>query len=209
LRFEGGADVGCTLVEWPVAHCVKCLVYYHPDAPDALRAEQEAQLLRLFDAARRTGHELLLEVIASRSDAPVDDHTVARALDRLYRIGVFPDWWKLADPGSQDAWDAIAGAIARHDRHCRGVLLLGRDAPPAALEASFGLAARQPVCKGFAIGRTIFGAPAKAWMAGAIDDDTAVARMADTYAGLIGAWDRVRAGATSTDQQAARAAIRE
>jgi myo-inositol catabolism protein IolC len=27
-------------------------------------------------------------------------------------------------------------------------------------------------------------------MAGEIDDDTAVARMADTYAGLIRAWDR-------------------
>ena len=36
LRFEGGADVGCTLAEWPVAHCVKCLVYYHPDDPEEL-----------------------------------------------------------------------------------------------------------------------------------------------------------------------------
>jgi 5-dehydro-2-deoxygluconokinase len=110
---------------------------------------------------------------------------------------VFPDWWKLADPGSQAAWDAIAGAIARHDRYCRGVLLLGLDAPQAELEASFALAARQPVCKGFAIGRTIFGAPAKAWMAGEIDDDAAVARMTGTYASLIRAWDQARASHTS------------
>jgi 5-dehydro-2-deoxygluconokinase len=210
LRFEGGADVGCTLVEWPVAHCVKCLVYYHPDDPEALRAEQEAQVLRLFDAARRTGHELLLEIIASRSQAPVDERTVARALDRLYEIGVFPDWWKLAEPGNQAAWDAIAAAIARHDRHCHGVLLLGLDAPQAELEASLALAARQPICKGFAIGRTIFGAPAKAWMAGEIDDDTAVARMAGTYADLIRAWDRTRGRDTAPDNQAtARAVIRE
>jgi 5-dehydro-2-deoxygluconokinase len=199
LRFEGGADVGCTLVEWPAAHCVKCLVHYHPDDPEALRAEQEAQLLRLFDAARRTGHELLLEIIATRSPAPVDEQTVARALDRLYRIGVFPDWWKLADPGSQAAWDSVAAAIARHDRHCRGVLLLGQDAPPAELEASFMLAARQPICKGFAIGRTIFGAPAKAWMAGEIDDDAAVARMAATYAALIRAWDQARDHVNSSE----------
>ena len=76
LRFEGGADVGCTLREWPSTHCVKCLVFYHPDDPAALRAEQEAQVLRLYDAARRTGHELLLEVIPSRSAAPVDDATL-------------------------------------------------------------------------------------------------------------------------------------
>ena len=181
-------------------------MYYHPDDPEAFRAEQEAQVLRLFDAARRTGHELLLEVIASRSQAPVDERTVARALDRFYEIGVFPDWWKLADPGSQAAWDAIAAAIARHDRHCRGVLLLGLDAPQAELEASFALAARQPICKGFAIGRTIFGAPAKAWMAGEIDDDTAVARMAETYASLIRAWDQARSR-TSTDNQATARAV--
>ena len=53
LRFEGGADVGCTLREWPAAHCVKCLVFYHPDDPAALKEEQEAQVLRLFDAARQ------------------------------------------------------------------------------------------------------------------------------------------------------------
>ena len=210
LRFEGGADVGCTLAEWPVAHCVKCLVYYHPDDPEELRAKQEAQVLRLFDAARRTGHELLLEIIPSRSQAPVDERTVARALDRLYAIGVFPDWWKLADPGSQAAWDAIAAAIARHDRHCRGVLLLGLDAPQAELEASFALAVRQPICKGFAIGRTIFGAPAKAWMTGEIDDDTAVARMAGTYASLIRAWDQARSrNARPANQATARAVIRE
>ena len=61
-----------------------------------------------------------------------------------------------------------------------------------ALEASFALAARQPVCKGFAVGRTIFGAPARAWMAGEIDDDEAVRRMAAAYARLIRVWEELR-----------------
>jgi 5-dehydro-2-deoxygluconokinase len=192
LRFEVGADVGATLREWPVAHCVKCLVFYHPVDPLAFRAEQKSQLLRLFAAARATSHELLLEILADRSEAPIDDQTMARALERLYQIGVYPDWWKLADPRSQAAWDAIAAVIARDDPYCRGVVLLGLDAPQAEIEASFALAARQPVCKGFAIGRTIFGAPARAWMEGEIDDDTAVARMAKTYGDLIRAWEAVR-----------------
>jgi 5-dehydro-2-deoxygluconokinase len=209
LRFEGGADVGCTLREWPTAHCVKCLVFYHPDDPAALKAEQEAQVLRLFDAARQTSHELLLEIIPSRSAAAVDDATLARALDRFYEIGVFPDWWKLPDPGSQNAWDAIAATTLRHDPYCRGVLLLGLDAPQVELEASFALAAGQPVCKGFAVGRTIFGAPARAWMQGEIDDATAVARMARAYAGLIAAWERARAraGITPSDHQPTAPAV--
>ncbi len=192
LRFEGGPDVGCTLREWPTRHCVKCLILYHPDDPEALRAEQEAQALRLFDACRRTFHELLLEIVPSRSAAPVDETTLARAIERFYALGICPDWWKLPDPQSQAAWDAIAAAIARHDPHCRGVLLLGLDAPPETLEASFALAARQPVCKGFAVGRTIFGRPAQAWMKGEIDDAEAVRRMATSYARLISAWEALR-----------------
>jgi 5-dehydro-2-deoxygluconokinase len=193
LRFEGGADVGCTLREWPSTHCVKCLVFYHPDDPEPLKEAQEAQVLRLFDAARQTSHELLLEIIPTRSEVPADAGTLARALDRLYELGVFPDWWKLPDPGSQAAWEAVATTIDRRDPYCRGVLLLGRDAPLAEVEASFDLAARQPLCKGFAIGRTIFGAPARAWMRGEIDDETATQRMAATYSALIEAWERARA----------------
>ncbi len=99
-------------------------------------------------------------------EAPVDERTLARALERFYALGIYPDWWKLPDPGSDAAWQRIAEVIQRHDPHCRGVLLLGLDAPAAELEASFARAARQPVCKGFAIGRTIFGAPARAWLQG-------------------------------------------
>jgi 5-dehydro-2-deoxygluconokinase len=194
LRFEGGADVGCTLREWPTAHCVKCLVFYHPDD-------------RLFDAARQTGHELLLEVIPSRSTAAVDDRTLARALERFYELGVFPDWWKLPDPASAAAWEGIAATIERHDPHCRGVLLLGLDAPQAELEASFARAARQPVCKGFAVGRTIFGAPARAWFRGEIDDATAVARMAGAYISLIEAWERLRPGSASANPQLTAPAV--
>jgi 5-dehydro-2-deoxygluconokinase len=192
VRFEGGADVGCTLREWPVGHTVKCLIFYHPDDPEDLRSEQEAQALRLFDACRRTAHELLLEIIPSRSEAPVDERTLARALERFYGLGVYPDWWKLPDPSSDAAWDAIAATIQRHDPHCRGVLLLGLEAPEAELQAAFARAARQPVCKGFAVGRTIFAGPAEAWLEGRIDNDEAVRRMAATYSRLITAWEAVR-----------------
>ncbi|HSA79289.1 MAG TPA: DUF2090 domain-containing protein, partial [Geminicoccaceae bacterium] len=61
-----------------------------------------------------------------------------------------------------------------------------------------------------AVGRTIFGAPARAWMRGEIDDETAVARMAGTYAGLIQAWERARPeSAASNTQPTAQAVPRE
>ncbi|MEK0082091.1 bifunctional 5-dehydro-2-deoxygluconokinase/5-dehydro-2-deoxyphosphogluconate aldolase [Benzoatithermus flavus] len=193
LRFDGAHDLGTTFREWPVQHCVKCLVFYHPDDPEPLRQDQEEHVLTLAEAARKTGHELLLEVIPSKSAAPVDERTLARALERFYKLGVYPDWWKLPDPGTQAAWDAIAETIEGYDPYCRGVMLLGLDAPEAELERSFALAARQPVCKGFAVGRTIFGRPAEAWFKGEIGDAGAVERMAAAYARLIGAWERLTA----------------
>ena len=189
IRFEGGPDLGCSLREWPAEHCVKCLVFYHPDDPADLRAEQERQVLILADASRRTGHDLLLEVIPSKSEAPVDERTLARAMRRFYALGVHPDWWKLPDPGSDAAWGDIAGVIEAHDPHCRGVLLLGLDAPEAELFAAFATARRHPVCKGFAVGRTIFGKPAEEWLAGRINDQQAIQAMASAYRRLIDAWE--------------------
>ena len=190
LRFEGGPDLGCTLREWPAEHCVKCLVFYHPDDPEELCREQEAQVLVLADACRRTGHDLLLEVIPGKSAAPVDDTTLARAMARFYALGVYPDWWKLPHPGSDSAWVRIAGEIAANDPHCRGVLLLGLEAPEAELLAAFAMARRHPVCKGFAVGRTIFAQPAEDWLAGRINDQQAIQAMAAGYRRLIDGWER-------------------
>ncbi len=66
LDFEFGGSLGAKLVEWPLSHTIKCLCFYHPDDPAELKARQERELLRLYDAARRIGRELLIEIIASK-----------------------------------------------------------------------------------------------------------------------------------------------
>lgn len=192
LRFDDGPDLGRVLREWPRQHCVKCLAFYHPDDPEELRSEQIERLQILQDAARSTFHDLLIEIIASKSGLPQDERTLAQAIEQLYAAGLYPDWWKLPDPGSDVAWRAVAEAIGRHDPHCRGVLLLGLEASEAALEAAFVRAAGQAICKGFAVGRSIFAGPAEDWFNNRIDDNAAVQRMALAYGRLIAAWDEAR-----------------
>ncbi len=191
LRFEGGPDIGVTIREWPAEHVVKCLAFYHPDDEEGLRTEQERQIQTLFAACRATNHELLLEFIPPRG-MPVGDDTISRSLARFYELGVFPDWWKLPSPASQGAWNRIAGVIDQWDPLCHGVLILGLDAPEEELKAGLALAARQPICKGFAIGRTLFGTAAEAWLAGSIDDAEAVAAMEGAYSRLIAFWQEQR-----------------
>lgn len=194
LRFEGASDVATVLREWPTAQVVKCLVHYHPDDGRLLRNEQEQRLITLFEACRRTGHELLLEVIPPR-DLVSDATTLARALERLYRIGVRPDWWKLPPPAADRTdWEGVERVIEREDPLCRGVLALGLDAPLDRLGASIRRAAARPICKGFAVGRTIFGEAADAWFAGRVDDDEAVRMMKTAFETLIDVWVDARSG---------------
>lgn len=188
LETDAQGSLGAALAEWPVDHVAKCLCFYHPDDPEPLRLQQEATLKRVALACRQVGRELLVEIIASKH-GPVSTDTVARILARLYALGIRPDWWKLEAQPDAAAWAAIAAVIERDDPWCRGVLLLGLDAPEAQLASAFALAKASPVVKGFAVGRTIFGAPARNWLAGALDDEGAIAAMADSFARLARAWD--------------------
>ncbi len=187
LRFEAGRDLGSHLVEWPVTHTVKCLCFYHPDDPEPLRLQQEEKLLALHEASRSVGRELLVEIIAGKHGALGDD-TVARVLARLYALGVKPDWWKLEPQGTTAAWRNIETVIGDNDPWCRGIVLLGLEAPPEELEKGFRTASTSDLVKGFAVGRTIFAATAERWLAGEIDDAAAIDEVAARFAGLVDAW---------------------
>ena len=187
LEFEGGGDLGSHLIEWPVIQTVKCLCFYHPDDPADLKARQERELLRVYDAARTVGRELMIEIIAGKN-GPLAEDTATRVLERLYQLGMRPDWWKLEPQASAAAWRSIERTIAAYDAQCRGVVLLGLEAPEAELVRSFAIAAGNERVKGFAVGRTIFGEAAAAWLAGRIDDEAAIDDMATRFQHLVAAW---------------------
>jgi 5-dehydro-2-deoxygluconokinase len=195
LAFEPelGDDCG-GLSEWPAGTVVKVLCFCHPDDEPAMRAAQEASVKRLFEASRRNALEFLLEIIPSKV-GPVDDETNATLIRQFYAAGVYPDWWKLEPLATQTAWARACSAIEAHDPHTRGIVVLGLDAPEADLAARFAVAARFALVKGFAVGRTIFGDTARAWLKGDISDDAAVEDMAERYRRLCAIWDTARASA--------------
>ncbi len=190
LDFEFGGSLGAKLIEWPIGHTIKCLCFYHPADPAELKARQERELLRLHDAARTIGRELLLEIIASKN-GPITDDTLASVITRLYEIGVKPDWWKLEGQTSAGAWERIDAAIDVGDPLCRGVMLLGLEAPEDDLATAFRVAHSSRHVRGFAVGRTIFVEPALAWFADRIDDAEATRLMAESFARLCALWRNV------------------
>jgi 5-dehydro-2-deoxygluconokinase len=187
LDFDRMDSLGAHLVEWPLHHTIKCLCFFRPDDPEHLKARQERELKRVYDAARTIGRELLIEIIAG-VHGPLDVGTIPDTLDHIYSIGVRPDWWKLEPQADSTAWRSVGDVVRRRDPQCRGIVLLGLDAPEAELETAFTAARAEPLVKGFAVGRTIFAGAARAWLAGKISDEEAIIDMATRFARLTEAW---------------------
>ena len=74
------------------------------------------------------------------------------------------------------------------------MLVLGLEASEDDLERSFRIAAPHAICRGFAVGRSIFAEAASQWFAGRMSDAGVVDDIALRYRRLIARWDEARAG---------------
>ncbi|SFN41842.1 5-dehydro-2-deoxygluconokinase [Izhakiella capsodis] len=190
LRLEHG-NVGSQLIDWPLEQVVKCLVFYHPHDGEAVCKQQDELILDIWRSCNKSGHELLLEIILSPKQADQKESYYLDIMRHFYALGVQPDWWKLP-PLSAACWRDAGSLIEQEDPHCRGILLLGLDAPEESLKAGFAAAADAPWVKGFAVGRTIFGQPSREWLLGKLDDEALVNQVKNNYQTLINYWREVR-----------------
>ncbi len=189
LALEAEGEIIQHLADWPRTQTVKVLCPYRLDDDPQIRTHHELIIRNLDRACRHTGHEWLLEIITGRNGNAPEFHSVAPIMQRFYELGVRPDWWKL-EPSMDDAcWAAAARMIDRYDPWCQGIIVLGLDGSIESIGESFQVAACQPRVKGFAVGRTLFAQPARDWLAGTMDDQTAVAAMRRNYRSMIGAWN--------------------
>ncbi|KQT84103.1 5-dehydro-2-deoxygluconokinase [Aurantimonas sp. Leaf443] len=188
LRLEFSQDLGSRLIDWPLDHCIKVLCFYHPDDPAELKARQIDTLRAAYEAARKVGRDILIEIIAGKN-GPLGETTVSDVLTELYDAGLKPDWWKLEPQASARAFEAIDRVIEARDPLCRGVMLLGLEASIETLREGFAAARGARTVRGFAVGRTIWVDAARAWLAGEIDDEAAVADMAARFEALTRLWE--------------------
>lgn len=196
-------DIGSQLLDWPLEHIVKCLVFYHPEDDHRLRLLQEHRIREVYQACCKSGHELLLEVIlpetVKKKTSRKDDTAYLNAMKRFYNLEIKPDWWKLP-PLAEDSWQAVSELIDLRDPYCRGVLILGLDASREELARGFHATRDCDKVKGFAVGRTIFAEPARLWLANRIDDATLIEKIKLNYHRLIALW-RQRDGRCAPKEQ--------
>ena len=190
LAFEAGHNIHGTLRTWPAEHVIKCLVSYSAHDHSELCEAQETSLAVLQDAVFSTGHRWLLEAIPPEFEA--DAGAVLVILERFYRIGLRPDWWKLPPLRSDDAWRDVAEVIRRNDPQCGGVVVLGYERSQEELFSAFEAAQRSGIAIGFAVGRSVWGNVAVRWFGGEINDCTAAEQIAANHQSILNGW--IRAG---------------
>lgn len=188
LVFEDPAGPAISLRAWPVEHVAKCLVVYDASDSALLREQQEAALVALQDAVLATGREWLLELISPDSQGS----DIALSMQRLYAIGLKPDWWKLPPGGDVEVWRRIGDVVRANDPHLRGVLVLGLESSDSQLADAFSAAAEESTVRGFAVGRAIFWKIAERWFAGSISDADAVGEIAESFRRVTTLWRSAR-----------------
>jgi 5-dehydro-2-deoxygluconokinase len=187
VEFVGGTNPAATIRTWPEEQVVKCNLYMHPDDDPEVKKFQEEAVLQLHDACVKNERRLLLEVQAP-SGTGYGENDMVGLLERFYELGVRPDWWKLPPDKDPEVWKKLGDVVRERDPYCAGILVLGQALEEQDLAEFFAVAASEPRCNGFAIGRSIYGAAARRWLAGELSDEELVSTVAESYRGMITLW---------------------
>lgn len=172
---------------------VKVLVRERLDQPRPIRDGQLAKLLTLQSWCRQAGKSFVLEVLVPREGEAEDAferHGRPRALADFvtdaYAAGVVPDYWKIEGVPDAAAIAPIDRAIAA--RPDVRQLVLGKNADLPTVGRWFAAAAEASTAGGFAIGRTVYWAPAIAYLEDRATRDQAVAEIAGNYLRVVDLW---------------------
>jgi myo-inositol catabolism protein IolC len=163
----------------------KVLVRYNPSGDAAMNGRQRDRLLDLQTVARAIRVGFLLELLVPPEPAQrAEDYDVAtrpglvvRAIDQLHEAGVRPDLWKIEGLERREDCATVAEQAAAP------CVVLGRGADADAVER--WLRAGAGIFDGFAIGRSIWWDPARAYVDGSADRDATVVAIAERYGHFV------------------------
>ena len=204
LRFEHGGDFAA-LVDRHDPDYVKVLIRYNPGGDARMNARQRARLRSLTTWLDGRRQRLMLELLVpaevdqlagldgdrARFDREQRTALTVRAVEEIGGEGILPALWKIEGPESADDARRISVAVQALDPGA-GCLVLGRGADPAAVRRWLATAAQTPGFTGFAVGRTVWWEPLRAFVAGGPREES-VAAVAENYLGLVGAWTGAQA----------------
>lgn len=201
--FEYGEDFGAHIAEFDPTFC-KVLVRFNPEGDGAANARQAARLKELSDWLHHHDRRFLFELLvpaephqletvggdAARFDTELRPALMRVAIAELQASGVEPDVWKIEGLDRREDCEETVAQCRTAGRDRVACVVLGRGADDAAVDRWLRAAAGVPGYAGFAIGRSIWWDPLKAFVDGTSDRTAAAEaiganyrRFIDVYAG--------------------------
>jgi myo-inositol catabolism protein IolC len=185
----------------------KVLVRYNPDGEEGANAEQLGKLRRLSDWLHDHQRKFLFELLVpaedaqlqsvggdvERYDAELRPELMLRAMAEIQDAGVEPDIWKIEGVDERSDCEMLAAQARVGGRDGVRCVVLGRGADDAKVDAWLGAAAGVDGYIGFAIGRSIWWDPLKAYVDGKIERAAGARKIAENYLRFVAVYERAKA----------------
>jgi myo-inositol catabolism protein IolC len=196
--FQYGDDFGAHIEEFDPTFS-KVLVRYNPEGDAGMNERQTARLKRLGEWLHERDRKFLFELLvpaeqsqldqvdgdAERYDRELRPGLMQRSIAALQDAGVEPDIWKIEGIDRREDCQMIAEQTRAGGRDGVACVVLGRGASDDAVIHWLQQGAGVPGYIGFAIGRTIWWDPLKAFVDGQSSREDAAEKIAANYRRMV------------------------
>lgn len=201
--FEYGEDFGEHIERFDPDFS-KVLVRYNPAGDRAQNDEQLAKLKRLSDWLTERDRKFLFELLvpaepdqlaqvggdADRYDAELRPPLMRQAIAEIQDAGIEVDVWKIEGVEERADCEMLVAQARSGGREGVSCVVLGRGADDAKVDHWLQQAAPVDGFVGFAIGRSIWWNPLKAYVDGKIERIAGAQQIAENYLRFVEVYER-------------------
>ncbi len=201
--FQYGDDFGAHIERFD-PDFTKVLVRYNPDGDANGNREQLAKLRRLSDWLHERERKFLFELLvpaepaqlesvggdSERYDAELRPELMRRAIAAAQDAGIEVDVWKIEGVDARSDCEMLVAQARSGGRDGVVCVVLGRGADDAKVDHWLEQAAPVDGFVGFAIGRSIWWDPLKAYVDGKIERIVGARRIAENYTRFVEVYER-------------------
>jgi myo-inositol catabolism protein IolC len=203
--FQYGDDFGEHILSFDPDY-TKVLVRYNPDGPKDENHEQLTKLLRLSDWLKKNDRKFLFELLVpaedaqlasvggdgDRYDAELRPELMRRAIADIQDFGIDVAIWKIEGVNERSDCEMLVAQARVGGRDDIKCVVLGRGADDAKVDQWLAAAAPVDGYIGFAIGRSIWWDPLKAYVDGKIERSAGARKIAENFLRFVAVYERAK-----------------
>jgi 5-dehydro-2-deoxygluconokinase len=203
--FQYGEDFGEHILKFG-PDFTKVLVRYNPEGNASENREQLKKLKRLSDWLSEHERKFLFELLvpaeetqlqavggdSERYDTELRPALMRGAIAEIQDAGIEVDIWKIEGVDERSDCEILVAQARAGGRDGVVCVVLGRGADDAKVDHWLAQAAPVDGFVGFAIGRSIWWEPLKAYVDGKIDRATGARKIAENYLRFVAVYERAK-----------------